>query len=145
MPKTLQTKCKTCFGGPRMILYGFWKNTFLKNLRVLFSPALTPPPPFVSLDAKNPDLNFWIFPLRSFKDYCMRDIYHCKSWIELILKAKDCINLSSLSFEINLNPGISIVLISLFWNIQMTIPKHVLHKDTCTSFMLVLTLGDLYL
>ena len=23
MPKTLQTKCKTCFGGPRMILYGF--------------------------------------------------------------------------------------------------------------------------
>ena len=30
MPKTLQTKCKTCFGGPRMILYGLLKkkNTF---------------------------------------------------------------------------------------------------------------------
>ena len=31
MPKTLQTKRKTCFGGPRMILYGFWKTHFLKK------------------------------------------------------------------------------------------------------------------
>ena len=34
MPKTMQTKCKTCFGGPRMILYGFKKHTILKTLRV---------------------------------------------------------------------------------------------------------------
>ena len=26
MPKRLQTKCKTSFGGPRMIQYGFWKD-----------------------------------------------------------------------------------------------------------------------
>ena len=25
--KQLQTKCKTCFGGPRMILHANWKNT----------------------------------------------------------------------------------------------------------------------
>ena len=70
MPKTLQTKCKTCFGGPRMILYGFWKNTFLKNLCVLF-------PPFVSLDAKNPDLNFWIFPLPA----ALGDSLSCWFWL----------------------------------------------------------------
>ena len=28
--KQLQTKCKTCFGGPRMILHANWKNTFPK-------------------------------------------------------------------------------------------------------------------
>ena len=29
-PHPFQTKCKTCFGGPKMILYGFWKKkTFL--------------------------------------------------------------------------------------------------------------------
>ena len=28
MPKTLQTKSKTCYGCPRMIVYGFWKITF---------------------------------------------------------------------------------------------------------------------
>ena len=27
----LQTKCKTCFGGPRMILQAHWKNTFPKK------------------------------------------------------------------------------------------------------------------
>ena len=31
MPKKLQTKCKTYFGCPTMILYGFWKNTFCGN------------------------------------------------------------------------------------------------------------------
>ena len=29
MPEVLQTKCKTCFGGPTMILYGFWENKYL--------------------------------------------------------------------------------------------------------------------
>ena len=32
--KQLQTKCKTCFGGPRMILHANWKNTFPKLDRV---------------------------------------------------------------------------------------------------------------
>ena len=26
MPKALHTECKTCFGGPRMVLYGFRKK-----------------------------------------------------------------------------------------------------------------------
>ena len=39
MPKTLQTKCKTCFGGPRMILYGFCKKYFLKIRLCLFRCA----------------------------------------------------------------------------------------------------------
>ena len=29
--KTLQTKCKTCFGGPRTILHAVWKNTVPKK------------------------------------------------------------------------------------------------------------------
>ena len=45
MTKELQTKCKTCFGGPRMILHALWKNTFflLQKSSVVFSlPSLTP-------------------------------------------------------------------------------------------------------
>ena len=38
MPKTLQTKCKTCFGGPRTILYGFkiYLNGFL-NISIMYN------------------------------------------------------------------------------------------------------------
>ena len=35
MLKSLQTKCKTCFGGPRTILYGFWRK---KKTHMSFFP-----------------------------------------------------------------------------------------------------------
>ena len=41
MSGTLQTKCKTCFGGPRMILQAYWINTFPKKQYGF----LLPPPP----------------------------------------------------------------------------------------------------
>ena len=39
----LQTKCKTCFGGPRMILQAHWKNTFPKKGFGFLLPSETPP------------------------------------------------------------------------------------------------------
>ena len=42
----LQTKCKTCFGGPRMILQAHWKNTFSKKqfgfFTTLWGPIWSP-------------------------------------------------------------------------------------------------------
>ena len=45
MTKALQTKCKTCFGGPRLILHAHKKNPFA-NLRFgfLFTLRDLPPP-----------------------------------------------------------------------------------------------------
>ena len=40
MTKALQTKCKTCFGGPRLVLLGFWEKSV--------SSADPPPPPFLT-------------------------------------------------------------------------------------------------
>ena len=39
MTKALQTKCKTCFGGPKMILHALWINTFFlqKSSMVFFT------------------------------------------------------------------------------------------------------------
>ena len=59
MPKALHTECKTCFGGPRMILYGFRKKHFLKNTRVFFS-LLTPPSPAPSMSNAT-DFTFFFF------------------------------------------------------------------------------------
>ena len=39
----LQTKWKTCFGGPRMILQAHWKNTFPKRGLVFYYPRWPPP------------------------------------------------------------------------------------------------------
>ena len=36
MAVDIQTKCKTCFGGPRMILHAHWKNTLPKKQYVFF-------------------------------------------------------------------------------------------------------------
>jgi len=52
MPKTLQTKCKTCFGGPRMILHALWKNTFSKKQYGFFTTLADPPPPGLAKDHK---------------------------------------------------------------------------------------------
>ena len=44
MTKVLQTKCKTCFGGPRMILHAHWrKNTFPKKEYGFFTTLADPP------------------------------------------------------------------------------------------------------
>ena len=45
LPRTLQTKCKTCFGGPRMIQYSFKKKvtdpkTQIKNLKCFLNTSL---------------------------------------------------------------------------------------------------------
>ena len=45
MTKALQTKCKTCFGGPRMILHALWKNTFFKKAVWFFHYPRWPPAP----------------------------------------------------------------------------------------------------
>ena len=54
MPKTLQTKCKTCFGGTRMILHALWKNTFFlsKKQYGFFTTLADPPPPGLAKDHK---------------------------------------------------------------------------------------------
>ena len=46
MSGTLQTKCKTCFGCPRMILQAHWKNTFSKKQFGFFITLGDPPPGF---------------------------------------------------------------------------------------------------
>ena len=51
MTNGLQTKCKTCFGGPRMILHALWKNTFFKKA-VWFFYYLRRPPPGLAKDHK---------------------------------------------------------------------------------------------
>ena len=43
----LQTKCKTCFGGPRMILQAHLKNTFPKKGFGFFIILGDPPPGLV--------------------------------------------------------------------------------------------------
>ena len=45
MTKTLQTMCKTCFGGPRMILYTNWKKYFSKIEVWHFTTIRDSPPP----------------------------------------------------------------------------------------------------
>ena len=45
--KTLQTKFKTCWGSPRLVQNGFWKNTpFLQKNCLVFHYPRWPPPHF---------------------------------------------------------------------------------------------------
>ena len=44
MTNGLQTKCKTCFGGSRMILHALWKKHFFQKAVCFFHYPCQPPP-----------------------------------------------------------------------------------------------------
>ena len=64
MSESLQTKYKTFFGTPRLVLNGFWKNNFSKKQFFFHYPCWPPPPsPGLAKD-DNPTDFFGILPLQ---------------------------------------------------------------------------------
>ena len=55
LTNALQTKCKTCFVGPRMVLHAHLKNTFSKFGLGFYVPSETPPPPSLVEDQTSSD------------------------------------------------------------------------------------------
>ena len=73
--KAPQTKCKICFGGPRMILNGLWKRLFPKKQSSYFTTLADPTPPipgygkrsyFFSFFTQHPTLSVKAFLLLTF-------------------------------------------------------------------------------
>ena len=116
MSEALQTKCKTCFRGPRMILHAHWKKPFPKYRFGFLLPSETPFPNIhltlvnkcdsqwlneASLQsncAVNPIIYYWmsqrwyiwLFCLNLRSNYCRFREYFNKLLLHLLICALPC-------------------------------------------------------
>ena len=85
-----RTKCKTCFGGPRMILHAHWKKNFSKIEVWLFATLRDPPSPGLAKDQtfygffwspsqyiKGWNVSSWGLALSEFVPHSPEQVPHC--------------------------------------------------------------------